>query len=156
MNRLPSPEEVEGAKSPAGGWTRVTLSRWGIGWPPPKGWRKELERAFAAEAAGADAEKVYRVCPYLAGRNLQPCKRCDPWRIAEGWEELGRLKRGCYALAEEVVNLVETGNAWRRAGPTGHGKPISDATSEPKTLCENNPVTSQPPASTRKERGEHG
>lgn len=58
---------------------------------------------------GADPEKVYAVCPYI--RNLLVCKRCDPWRDVQ---HIGRMKRGCYALAEEVVNIVETGNAWRR------------------------------------------
>jgi hypothetical protein len=44
MNRLlPSPDEVENARSPRGGWTRLQLARWGIGWPPPKGWKKTLQ-----------------------------------------------------------------------------------------------------------------
>ncbi len=33
----PSEEEIERAKSPAGGWTRATLARWGVPWPPTKG-----------------------------------------------------------------------------------------------------------------------
>jgi hypothetical protein len=35
-------EEVEAAKTPNGGWTREQLSKWGVPWPPPKGWRKKL------------------------------------------------------------------------------------------------------------------
>jgi len=35
-------EEIEAAKSPKGGWTRKTLESWGVPWPPPKGWKKEL------------------------------------------------------------------------------------------------------------------
>lgn len=40
---LPTPEEVEGASTGAGGWSRAALSRWGVPWPPPKGWRRALE-----------------------------------------------------------------------------------------------------------------
>ena len=37
-----TPEEIEAAKTPAGGWTREQLAKWGVPWPPPKGWRKQL------------------------------------------------------------------------------------------------------------------
>jgi hypothetical protein len=40
--RKPTAEEIEAAHTPAGGWTRDTLARWGVSWPPPKGWRKAL------------------------------------------------------------------------------------------------------------------
>ena len=39
----PTAEEIEAARTPAGGWTRATLAGWGVPWPPPKGWRKRLE-----------------------------------------------------------------------------------------------------------------
>ena len=35
-------EQIEAGKSPRGGWTRKTLARWGVPWPPPKGWRTAL------------------------------------------------------------------------------------------------------------------
>lgn len=35
-------EEMEAAKSPRGGWTRKTLAGWGVPWPPPSGWRRQL------------------------------------------------------------------------------------------------------------------
>jgi hypothetical protein len=39
-----TPHEIEAAKTPNGGWTRATLNSWGVGWPPKKGWKRELER----------------------------------------------------------------------------------------------------------------
>ncbi|NBE54721.1 TnsA endonuclease N-terminal domain-containing protein [Streptomyces boluensis] len=39
---VPSPEEIEGARTPAGGWTREQLAAWGVPWPPPKGWKERL------------------------------------------------------------------------------------------------------------------
>lgn len=41
--KLPTPEEIEAAKTANGGWTREQLAAWGVSWPPPKGWRKALE-----------------------------------------------------------------------------------------------------------------
>lgn len=44
--RLPelplSAADIDAAKSAAGGWSKATLARWGVPWPPPKGWRKTL------------------------------------------------------------------------------------------------------------------
>lgn len=42
---IPTPDQIEAAKTPRGGWTRATLQEWGVPWPPPKGWRKALEKA---------------------------------------------------------------------------------------------------------------
>ena len=38
---------IEAAKTAAGGWTRDTLSKWGVSWPPPKGWRQRLIKTNA-------------------------------------------------------------------------------------------------------------
>lgn len=50
----PSPLRVGGSFFPKtwvelemtenGGWTRATLAKWGVPWPPPKGWKKKLEQ----------------------------------------------------------------------------------------------------------------
>ena len=39
---LPSPAEIDEAKTQSGGWTAMTLALWGVSWPPPRGWRKNL------------------------------------------------------------------------------------------------------------------
>lgn len=46
---LPSPQEIEAACTGPGGWKRAQLAEWGVPWPPPKGWRKELEAEYALE-----------------------------------------------------------------------------------------------------------
>jgi hypothetical protein len=51
---IPSPKEVLAAQSPGGGWDRATLSKWGVSWPPPKGWRKELEHLHQLQEQGND------------------------------------------------------------------------------------------------------
>lgn len=45
---LPSPQDILDAQTPAGGWTAATLAKWGVLWPPPKGWRRELEERWKA------------------------------------------------------------------------------------------------------------
>jgi hypothetical protein len=42
--KRPTPEEIEAARTPNGGWTRETLRSWGVSWPPKNGWKRELER----------------------------------------------------------------------------------------------------------------
>lgn len=46
MPSLPSPEEIERARTPRGGYDREQLATWGVPWPPPKGWKKALEVAW--------------------------------------------------------------------------------------------------------------
>jgi hypothetical protein len=54
MPGLPSPEEIEAARTPAGGRKRDQLAAWGVSWPPLKGWKDELiEHWEAAQQGGA-------------------------------------------------------------------------------------------------------
>ncbi len=36
-------EQIEAARTPAGGWTRKQLELWGVKWPPHKGWKTRLQ-----------------------------------------------------------------------------------------------------------------
>lgn len=38
----PTRAEVMAARSQKGGWTKEQLAKWGVSWPPPKGWLREL------------------------------------------------------------------------------------------------------------------
>jgi len=57
--------EIDAAKSPRGGWARATLARWGVPWPPPKGWQKALT---AKERAGKLASYAPRPVDPFARR----------------------------------------------------------------------------------------
>lgn len=35
-------DELEKARTARGGYTREQLKKWGVPWPPPKGWKKAL------------------------------------------------------------------------------------------------------------------
>ncbi|MET7649251.1 hypothetical protein ABZS83_37655 [Streptomyces sp. NPDC005426] len=49
---LPSPEEIEAAKTPKGAWTRAQLAEWGIPWPPEKGWKEALVARWESAQQG--------------------------------------------------------------------------------------------------------
>jgi hypothetical protein len=59
-------EEIDAARTPAGGWSATVLAGWGIPWPPPRGWRQRLIANHAAhqragtepQPAAADIESV--------------------------------------------------------------------------------------------------
>jgi hypothetical protein len=40
--KRPTKAEIEAAKTPRGGWTREQLAKWGVPWPPPRGWKAKL------------------------------------------------------------------------------------------------------------------
>lgn len=35
-------EEIDAKRTPAGGWKKDQLAAWGVPWPAPKGWRKQI------------------------------------------------------------------------------------------------------------------
>ena len=43
-------EEIEAAKTSNGGWTKEQLKQWGVPWPPPKGWKKQLTKGAKSMA----------------------------------------------------------------------------------------------------------
>lgn len=68
MTQLPSPEEVEAARSPKGGYSKTQLAAWGVQWPPPKGWKDELtERWKAARQDGAPPPALPNPAPVDLG-----------------------------------------------------------------------------------------
>ncbi len=52
-------EQIEAGKSPRGGWTRKTLARWGVPWPPAGTVTDLTERApLAAEDGHTGASNL--------------------------------------------------------------------------------------------------
>lgn len=42
-------EEIEAGRSERGGWTKETLAKWGVSWPPPRGWKRALTEGIDTE-----------------------------------------------------------------------------------------------------------
>lgn len=58
----------------------------------------------------ADTDKLaWAICPYL--RNLDPCKGCPH---EEHDHVHGAFHRGCRMMAEEVINICQTGHPHRK------------------------------------------
>lgn len=55
---MPSREEIEAGKSSKGGFTRKQLAAWGVPWPPPKGWRRTLERGDVVQCREHQSSKL--------------------------------------------------------------------------------------------------
>lgn len=53
---------------------------------------------------------VHAICPYLR-RRLDDCKKCPEW---EEFGRLGKAQRACYSLAQEVMNICQTGHPHRK------------------------------------------
>ena len=63
-------EEVMAGRTPAGGWTRATLSSWGVPWPPRSGWIDRLtggdRRRYAPAAATRSSSKAPCLAPNVS------------------------------------------------------------------------------------------
>lgn len=46
-----SEADILAARTPGGSWTRATLAKWSVAWPPPKGWKERLLNGLPQEAA---------------------------------------------------------------------------------------------------------
>lgn len=47
---------LEAGKTPKGGYTRGMLERWGVDWPPPRGWPRDLAARWSQAGAAATIE----------------------------------------------------------------------------------------------------
>jgi hypothetical protein len=56
MSYVPEEDEIVASRTPAGGWRKSTLAKWGVPWPPPRGWRK----ALAQMCEGGPPPRWYR------------------------------------------------------------------------------------------------
>lgn len=57
-------EDIEAGKTPKGGFSRATLAKWGVPWPPPKGWKEALLRGENVSPKGKPTadELLHSVC----------------------------------------------------------------------------------------------
>ena len=42
MTRQQRIDVIDSSRTPRGAWTRATLNRFGVPWPPPRGWKRQL------------------------------------------------------------------------------------------------------------------
>jgi hypothetical protein len=54
-------EEIERQQTGNGGYSRATLAKWGVPWPPPKGWKRKLINGIEIQAVNRDAKPKNQV-----------------------------------------------------------------------------------------------
>jgi hypothetical protein len=69
------------------------------------------ERPWPAEP---DPQMVHRVCRLLRTLEGRPDGACEECPATESYRGKPGCTRGCYLIAAEFVNTVETGNPWRK------------------------------------------
>lgn len=63
-------EEIEAGRSPKGGFTKEQLSKWGVPWPPPKGWVGTLLAGKTMQEAGLRAEEISPIRQHMSAHDL--------------------------------------------------------------------------------------
>lgn len=101
MPVLPSPGEIEAAKTSNGAWTITQLAEWGVPRTPPKGWKDELiERWEAARQEGAPPPpRPARPRPTSHRRRLTSANPTSPTAGRRGVDEAGRAPGPAYGCA---------------------------------------------------------
>lgn len=67
---MPTAEEIEAGRSPAGGFTKAQLAKWGVPWPPPSGWKEALIAGQTMEDAGMRTASPSIVRPSMSADDL--------------------------------------------------------------------------------------
>lgn len=104
-NYRPTLQEIEAAQTPAGGWTRETLAKWGVSWPPRKGWRQRLERLQQAADNQYSIERMARI----SDAKIKEFYNSWEWKRLsyEVKLERGRKCECCGAAAPEVRIITD-------------------------------------------------
>jgi ribonuclease HI len=118
--RIPSPDQIEAARTLKGGWTREQLAEWGVPWPPPAGWKRRLiqqwqgHREGSVEAASASTVPTDPMRPRSTQLVLSTEKTHDSADPDRG-EVLAAVGDG------PVVELFTDGSCVPNPGPGGWG-----------------------------------
>lgn len=117
-----SEAEIDAAAPARGRWTRKQLAEWGVPWPPPKGWRKDLAAGRPVRQK-TQPETTRKPRKPRAPRN--PNTRCTPLRPGQEWTvELGtlngRVRRADYGrYMKSPAWSAKRRWWWERAGRPG-------------------------------------
>jgi hypothetical protein len=106
-------EEIDAARTPKGGWKMETLAVWGVAWPPPRGWKRELTEKGKTRSAPP-------TCPSCGGLNVgcpEGCGRDAETGVLNGTR---LCDKALFCEVAEKVNMTDLDSPpWdRKADPT--------------------------------------
>lgn len=90
-------QEIESKKSSKNGWTKKQLSEWGIGWPPPKGWKDALINGTAIPVRVEVKEK----------KETREEKEWYRYLIHEGFKRIIQVENGKTIYDGSIENLLQ-------------------------------------------------
>lgn len=95
--------DIQAKATPSGGWSRETLTEWGISWPPPKGWKERLlERGIPTKPwigrATPMVQSEISECYWLTDFPLS--------EIAEAYGISGHLLKVTEAAGPAMTNII--------------------------------------------------
>lgn len=108
--RIPSPEEIERYKTSNGGWTRHDLNSWGVPFPPPHGWKEQLEKAYYnGQTVGVILECIgCRKAKYFVDYDPYPvCSDCQKWE-QERYEQTHSESHAIKQVEARHENAIQT------------------------------------------------
>lgn len=63
-------DEIEAGRSAKGGFTKEQLAKWGVPWPPPKGWKEQLLAGRSMSEAGLRSSEPSPIRPNVSAHDL--------------------------------------------------------------------------------------
>lgn len=63
-------EEIEAGRSAKGGFTKEQLAKWGVPWPPPKGWKEQLLAGRSMVEAGLRSSEPSPIRSHVSAHDL--------------------------------------------------------------------------------------
>lgn len=108
IGRIPSPLEIMQNQTSRGGWDKHALRDWGVAWPPPEGWKKELESAYrSGQTIGFILECIgCRKAKYFVDYEEYPvcndCKKIEQDRYNREHNAIRPIRKRCKYRKENI------------------------------------------------------
>lgn len=103
---MPTPAEIEAARSPAGGWTRATLAGWGVPWPPPKGWKWALEHGLCPVHGIPDCSPLLNGCSWRPNAK-EIGMAVEGWIAVTNWEAVKKESPTFFVRADSIDAMTQ-------------------------------------------------
>jgi ribonuclease HI len=116
----PSPEQIEAARTAAGGWTKAQLAEWGVTWPPPNGWKKRLIQQWQ-DQTGQQENAEPDISPHTSAAKLPGLTASHDSSAPQNRGGNDRDRPSGLRDGELVVELFTDGSCEPNPGPGGWG-----------------------------------
>jgi hypothetical protein len=78
-------QQVEAAQTAKGGFSRNSLSKLGVPWPPPKGWRKAITKPELPRWANPNVTRVHEAAAIVSQERIDAAEAWPEFPLARFW-----------------------------------------------------------------------